>query len=332
MTRLNAANNAQTKLTAAIAAGDTSFYVNDGTVLPAAPFVITVENEVMLVGAKAGNLCSSVTRGYEGTTAAAHDAETTVENRWTAGMYNELVHEGDIPQNKLDATADPTVNDDMGDGYSAGSLWVNVTGDTAFVCLDATAGAAIWEKISGLVAHINNNSLPHGATTTRTASRILGLDANGNAPVNGIAFPATQSASSDPNTLDDYEEGTWEASFSCGTSGTITINNSMKTGAYVKVGGMVTVTGIFGVTSVSSPLGTLHLNGLPFTCKSGTQFYVGVNILATGLGATVNAVMGRIAGGGNSIDIYSFAAGSMADMADKVSASTYLYICATYFV
>ena len=36
----------------------------------------------------------------------------------------------------------------------------------------------------------------------------------------GIAFPATQSASSDANTLDDYEEGTWTPTYSGSTSGT----------------------------------------------------------------------------------------------------------------
>lgn len=94
MTRNNTANNAQTKLTASIAAGDTSFYVNDGSVLPTAPFVVSIENEIMLVGAKVGNLLSNVTRGYESTTAAVHEAEIVVENRWTAGdrdaIYAEL--------------------------------------------------------------------------------------------------------------------------------------------------------------------------------------------------------------------------------------------------
>lgn len=95
MTRLNAANNAQTKLTAAIGAAVPSFYVNDGTVLPTAPFVITIENEIMLVGAKDGNLLSNVTRGYESTTAAAHDAETVVENRFTKAMYDGMLSPDD---------------------------------------------------------------------------------------------------------------------------------------------------------------------------------------------------------------------------------------------
>jgi len=50
--------------------------------------------------------------------------------------------------NKYDATAAPTANDDTGDGYSAGSLWVDVTNDEAYVCLDATSTAAVWTQIT----------------------------------------------------------------------------------------------------------------------------------------------------------------------------------------
>ena len=32
-------------------------------------------------------------------------------------------------------------------------------------------------------------------------------------PYSSIIFPATQNASSDVNTLDDYEEGTWTPAF-----------------------------------------------------------------------------------------------------------------------
>lgn len=51
--------------------------------------------------------------------------------------------------NKLDATTAPTVNDDSGDGYDVGSIWVDVTNDNAYICLDATVGAAVWKPISG---------------------------------------------------------------------------------------------------------------------------------------------------------------------------------------
>jgi len=57
--------------------------------------------------------------------------------------------------------------------------------------------------------------------------------ANTSANGTGITFPATQSASTDANTLDDYEEGTW----SIAINGVATGN----TGRYVKIGNICTV-------------------------------------------------------------------------------------------
>jgi hypothetical protein len=50
------------------------------------------------------------------------------------------------------ATTSPTVNDDADAGYSVGSLWLNVTGDTAYICVDATNNAAVWLPIGGASA------------------------------------------------------------------------------------------------------------------------------------------------------------------------------------
>ena len=50
---------------------------------------------------------------------------------------------------KLDATTAPTADDDSGDGYEVGSIWVDVTGDATYICVDATATAAVWNAIDG---------------------------------------------------------------------------------------------------------------------------------------------------------------------------------------
>jgi len=86
----------------------------------------------------------------------------------------------------------------------------------------------------------------------------------------GITFPATQSASSDANTLDDYEEGTWTVTATCGTSGTITLSSSFNTGKYTLVGNTVFFNAHIRVSAISSPVGTLTFS-LPFTVASGTN-------------------------------------------------------------
>ena len=54
----------------------------------------------------------------------------------------------------------------------------------------------------------------------------------------GITFPATQSASSNANTLDDYEEGTWTPTITAASGTYTTVTAS---GSYIKVGNAVTV-------------------------------------------------------------------------------------------
>jgi hypothetical protein len=82
--------------------------------------------------------------------------------------------------------------------------------------------------------------------------------------VDGIGFPATQVASSDANTLDDYEEGTFTPTYGGGISNpTVTYNR--QAGRYVKIGQFVQVTIEIETNSVSGGSGDLQITGLPFT-------------------------------------------------------------------
>ena len=45
------------------------------------------------------------------------------------------------------AASDPGVNDDILDGWAIGSVWINTTEDTVWVCVDNVAGAASWIRI-----------------------------------------------------------------------------------------------------------------------------------------------------------------------------------------
>ena len=85
----------------------------------------------------------------------------------------------------------------------------------------------------------------------------------------GIAFPATQSASSNANTLDDYEEGTWTPTITGGTTNP-TITYSTQSGTYTKVGRQVTITGRVSATAASGGSGQVQVSGLPFDNGSST--------------------------------------------------------------
>lgn len=113
-----------------------------------------------------------------------------------------------------------------------------------------------------------------GGTTKKVA--ISDLTAGRVVNANGIAFPATQSASSDPNTLDDYEEGTFTptivGSVSAGTG-----TYSYQFGRYTKIGNRVFFN-LYIDWSAHTGSGAMRIGGLPFTSSSANPSYHGVTL------------------------------------------------------
>ena len=87
-----------------------------------------------------------------------------------------------------------------------------------------------------------------------------------------IAFPALQLLSSDPNTLDDYEEGSWNVTIRANvTDPTVTYNPVANYGRYVKIGKTVFISGTLALNSLSAAgSGFLYTPGLPFAASSAT--------------------------------------------------------------
>ena len=88
----------------------------------------------------------------------------------------------------------------------------------------------------------------------------------------GITFPATQSASTNANTLDDYEEGSWTPT----VGGTSTYN--VEVGRYVKIGSQVTVWGEMWINVLGTG-STETISGLPFTSANITDIRGGGGIM-----------------------------------------------------
>lgn len=71
-------------------------------------------------------------------------------------------------KSNMGAAVAPTVNEDSGDGYGVGSQWVDTTADHAYICVDATMGAAVWLETS---EHSHGSThMPGGADTLFTYS------------------------------------------------------------------------------------------------------------------------------------------------------------------
>ena len=165
-----------------------------------------------------------------------------------------------------------------GDGVLAG-----LQGNYAVLQLNASVGSLIDFSVSGtdtrgrIIYDNTTNAMAFG-TTDGTARltidgsggvKALNTISVGNATPStsgaGITFPATQSASSDANTLDDYEEGTWTPGFAFGGGTTGMTYNAATGGRYTKIGRLVNVVGFLSFTNKGSSSGLATLTGLPFT-------------------------------------------------------------------
>jgi hypothetical protein len=185
----------------------------------------------------------------------------------TTGQYNTLVGY----QTGYSQTS-PTYGNTL-IGYSAGFKLTTGTGNSF---LGGSAYSACGYNVTTgnyntIVGGFDGNQ---GGLDIRTSNNYIVLsDGNGNPLIitansqtvalkgaapnsgTGITFPATQSASTDANTLDDYEEGTFTPVL---TDGTNTVN---ATGTYVKIGAFVWV----NISSYNKNINGFNTSQLKFT-------------------------------------------------------------------
>ena len=129
---------------------------------------------------------------------------------------------------------------------------------------------------NGLIQGLDAGGLPSGSVNADSLASTLDLSSKtmtfGNVSASGITFPATQSASGNANTLDDYEEGTWTPTISrTGSSYTYGNNSSgYRTGKYVKIGNTVYCWFSISILSIATQGSSYNiLSGLPFASGGG---------------------------------------------------------------
>jgi hypothetical protein len=110
----------------------------------------------------------------------------------------------------------------------------------------------------------------------------------------GITFPATQSASSNANTLDDYEEGTWTPTVG-GSTVQGTVSYTIRSGYYTKVGRLVTVSFAIQTSStLTGATGVVLLSGLPFTVAATGDLGAGAGSIGYANGLAVTSYTSNI--------------------------------------
>lgn len=123
-----------------------------------------------------------------------------------------------------------------------------------------------------------------------------------------IKFPATQNPSSDANTLDDYEEGTWTVVFTCETPGDLSVSYSGRSGKYTRIGDATAISFSLATSSFtwSTSSGNVYVTGIPFVAA-----YEGYSTLrASGwTNATYTYVVAQINAGDNKFRFNQCASG-----------------------
>jgi hypothetical protein len=146
----------------------------------------------------------------------------------------------------------------------------------------------------------------------------------------GITFPAAQSASSDANTLDDYEEGTWTPVYDTGFSA---VTYSQRTGTYTKIGRFVQLNLYISAVSATAS-GNITITGLPFSTGAYTQNnYIGVVQVQTTSGTlAAGTVLMRITDSSSTLFFQTQSTAGVASMAgSQLGASSIINATIQYF-
>ena len=213
-------------------------------------------------------------------------------------------------------TAVPLTSSQLADGLittaklAADAVTSAKIADGAIVNVDVNSTAALAYSKLNLATSIVNADINASAAialsklaTTGTMTFASTIGVGGATPAAsgaGITFPASASASSDANTLDDYEEGTWTPTFTSGGN-TLTITGGTQNFKYVKIGKTcflsvnyqdVTVSGTVtssdqritlpftsatGIRQPSNIVSFFTSGGLRFTTPTLTYFEIGSN-------------------------------------------------------
>jgi hypothetical protein len=143
-----------------------------------------------------------------------------------------------------------------------------------------------------------------GGTAPIAIFNQYGMGLYGTSPTSGsgITFPATQQASSNANTLDDYEEGTWTPALSqsfVGISSPTTVS-----GTYIKIGKLLFLTCYFYKASgATSSSGQWRFEGIPFSLTTGIYATAPAGYMTINSAGSTQAARFQ-ANGSNYLDLY----------------------------
>jgi len=185
--------------------------------------------------------------------------------------------------NNLTATANPTITNDAGSGYAVGSVWINTSTDDCFVCTDATAGAAIWQKT---VFEYANSIKPLATNTVDLGTSSLKYK---DLYIDGTGYLDALSVSGASTFTGTVTTGNISQTSGTATFATVDVNGGVIDGTAI---GATTPSTVVGTTITANTGFTGNLTG-NVTYVSGTPTSTFYNVTVNG---TLNAPNSNITG------------------------------------
>ena len=278
----------QTASTTAVTV-DASQNVGIGTSLPTTKLHIAENGDTALtIQSTTGSGQSPSIRLQRGTYGTDGFNDVRIYNV-TGGLYVDSINSTNVATNIFTAT---TTGLGLGTSSPATALDVTKAGGGNFVATfqNTTAATPYCVFIKDAASSASGYPLLAVTNSTGTSTYFRVDSSNGNVGIGttpnagasdgvlkisrGITFPATQSASSDANTLDDYEEGTWTPVVSDAPTGgnLATLDSGGTDGVYTKIGNIVYWRFTVQLTSKASMTAgnEVFIQGFPFTSAAIT--------------------------------------------------------------
>jgi len=223
---------------------------------------------------------------------------------------------GYVPANKAGDTFTGLVQSNTGFRTTVANTSISSFNGRTFINTNATGDS----EIGGGSGSNYTDLMVNGSAFARMSGSTLTLNGG------QIKFPVTQVASSDANTLDDYEEGTWTPTLTGGGSNP-TVSYNAQHGSYTKVGRSVSIQMYIETTARSGGSGAVQIT-LPFVVSSHLSTYGGVAASQhSGLGLTTAGV--RPVPGSSVLQIQSNTTGTTLDISSW-TAGGYVLVGLTY--
>lgn len=157
--------------------------------------------------------------------------------------------------NNFTATTNPGVGNDITQGYTSGSVWINQTTDEVFTCTDQTAGAALWQLTSTGSSTPGQVTAPAGSDAIVTGgAAATATSAGGKSKLVGAAGGATSGIGGEADVIG----GAGTAGNSAGGPGKVTGGagqGSAAGGEADLTGGAGGATGVGGAAKVTGGAG-----------------------------------------------------------------------------